>query len=184
MKKIQSNQWPLIIGAGVGALALTVGLSASAQLSLPKGATAVQPFDLPRYLGKWFEIARMPVRFEKNLRNVTATYTQNVDGSIRVDNRGYNGKSDEWHESIGKAKVLNTPDEGRLKVSFFGPFYSAYNVLAIDPAYRYALVAGHNLDYLWILSRFTAVPENIKTEYLRIAQSLGYRTDKLIWTSH
>ncbi|QJD95452.1 lipocalin [Mucilaginibacter robiniae] len=183
MHDIKSNKWPLIVGAGLGAVALTVGLSSS-WVSIPKGATAVQPFNLQKYLGKWFEIARMPFRFEKSLRDVTAVYTLNSDDSIRVDNRGYDVKEQKWKESIGKAKIVNDPNEARLKVSFFGPFYAGYNVLAIDADYNYALVAGHNLSYLWILSRVTSIPENVKTQYLQLAESLGYQTDKLIWTKH
>jgi apolipoprotein D and lipocalin family protein len=184
MQKKKLNQWPIIIGASLGAVALTAGLSSKIWVGIPKGATAVQPFDIKRYLGKWFEIARMPVRFEKGLQSVTAVYSQNTDGSIRVTNRGYEKKLNKWKESIGKAKLLDNPQEARLKVSFFGPFYAGYNVLAIDPDYNYALVVGHNLNYLWLLSRTTTLPEGVKAAYIQLARNLGYQTDKLIWTDH
>src|SRR5690606_15589272 len=132
-------------------------------VSIPKGAHAIRPFDLKKYIGKWYEIARLDMRFEKNLNNVTAEYSLNEDGSVRVDNRGYDYLSDKWKESIGKARFVHTPDEGRLKVSFFGPFYSGYNVIALDPGYRYALVAGSNLNYLWILSREPGIPTSVQT---------------------
>jgi len=152
--------------------------------SIPKGATAVQPFEKERYLGKWYEIARMDFRFERNLDNTTAEYSLNEDGNIKVVNRGYNYTTKEWKHAIGKAKFAGNANVAMLKVSFFGPFYSGYNVIALDHAYKYALVAGKNLDYLWILSRETNIPDNIKENYLKIAEDLGYRTSDLIWVKH
>jgi apolipoprotein D and lipocalin family protein len=140
--------------------------------SIPKGAVAVKPFDIDKYLGKWYEIARMDFRFERK------------NGSIKVDNRGYNYVTGEWKQAIGKAKPAGEPTEARLKVSFFGPFYSGYNVIALDNEYKYALVAGKNLSYLWILSRETTVPDEIKSSYLKIAQDLGYDISSLIWVEH
>jgi len=152
--------------------------------SIPKGAVAVKPFDIEKYLGKWYEIARMDFRFERDLNNVTANYSRNDNGTIKVDNQGYNYVTKEWKQAIGKAKPAGQPDEARLKVSFFGPFYSAYNVIALDSEYKYALVAGKNLKYLWILSRETTVPESIKNSYLKIAQDLGFDIAALIWVEH
>ncbi|WP_231459538.1 MULTISPECIES: lipocalin family protein [unclassified Pedobacter] len=165
-------------------LAVIVVSMESCSVSIPKGATAVKPFQKDRYLGKWYEIARMDFKFEKNLNNVTATYTAKEDGTIKVDNRGYNFVKNEWKQSIGKAKFVKGDDEARLKVSFFGPFYAGYNVIEIDPDYKYALVAGNNLDYLWILSRTKAIPEIVKNAYLEKAKALGYKTEELIWTKH
>lgn len=175
--------------SGKKLLYLTIALSTCAmvlhacKVSIPKGAKAVKPFDTKRYLGKWYEIARMDFKFEKNLNQVTATYSEEKDGSIRVDNRGYDTLKKEWKQSIGKAKRLKGTEEARLKVSFFGPFYSGYNVIAIDTGYRYALVAGNNLNYLWILSRTKSIPASIKRDYLEQAKQLGYRTEDLIWTA-
>jgi apolipoprotein D and lipocalin family protein len=152
--------------------------------NIPKGAIAVKPFDKEKYLGKWYEIARMDFRFERNLNNTTANYSTNNDGSIKVDNRGYNYKTMEWKQAIGKAKFIGEDNEARLKVSFFGPFYSGYNVLAIDNEYKYALVAGKNLSYLWILSRETKLPDEVKHTYLKIAEDLGFKTAELIWVQH
>lgn len=168
--------------AGIGAAALFVGLSSCT--SIPKGAIAVRPFEKERYLGKWYEICRMDFKFEKNLNNVTANYTANKDGSIRVDNRGYNYLKKEWKQSIGKAKLVGVQNEARLKVSFFGPFYAGYNVIALDEDYKYAMVAGNNLQYLWLLSRETSIPPAIISEYLKQAQNLGYNVSKLVWTKH
>ncbi|MCD7976572.1 MAG: lipocalin family protein [Tannerellaceae bacterium] len=129
-------------------------------------------------------MARLDFHFEKNIINATAEYSLNEDGSIKVVNRGYDIKKQEMKESVGKAKFVDSPEEGKLKVSFFGPFYAGYNVVAIDPYYKYALVAGKNHDYLWILSRETTMPENVKHEYLQKARELGYDTSKLLWTQH
>lgn len=152
--------------------------------NIPKGASAVKPFHKEKYLGKWYEIARLDFRYEKDLNNTTAHYSVNSDGSIKVDNRGYNYKTKEWKQSIGKAKFTGDDNVGMLKVSFFGPFYSGYNVIALDSAYKYALVAGKNLSYLWILSRETSIPDEIKENYLKMAESIGYNTSKLIWVEH
>ncbi len=156
----------------------------SACVSVPKGIKPVTPFKVDKYLGKWYEIARLDMRFERNLNNVTATYSMDEDGTIKVDNQGYDYVKGEWKQSIGKAKFLDDKTQGSLKVSFFGPFYAGYNVVAIDENYQYALVAGSSDKYLWILSRTTTLPENIKEEYLKVAQSMGYNTDNLIWVSH
>ena len=166
------------------AIALT-SLALSCRISIPKGAVAVKPFNKNKYLGKWFEIARLDFKFEKNLNNTTAVYSLNNDGTIKVDNRGYNYVKKEWTQSIGKAKFVDKKsDEARLKVSFFGPFYSGYNVIALDSDYQYALVAGDDLKYLWILSRTATIPENIKKEYLALAKSIGYKTENLVWVEH
>lgn len=152
--------------------------------SIPKGVAAIQPFDSKKYLGDWYEIARLDYRFEKNLNNATAHYSMNKNGTIKVVNRGYNTKTKKWKEVEGKAKFVTSPNIAKLKVSFFGPFYAGYNVIAIDPDYQYALVVGKNLKYLWMLSREKTIPENIKQEYLRKAKDLGYPVSELIWVEH
>jgi apolipoprotein D and lipocalin family protein len=166
---------PVLIGAGIALLLY------SCKSKIPTKAVAVNNFDKAKYLGKWYEIARLDYKWEKNLNNVTAEYSLNEDGTIKVDNKGYNVKKDKWEESIGKAKFVKKDNVGMLKVSFFGPFYSGYNVVAIDPDYKYALVAGESLKYMWILSRETSIPENIKLDYLRKAQEIGYDTSELVW---
>jgi apolipoprotein D and lipocalin family protein len=152
--------------------------------TIPKGVKAIEPFNKKEYLGKWFEIARLDFKFEKNLNNTTAEYSLNKNGSIKVDNKGYNTKKEKWKQSIGKAKFVKDENIAMLKVSFFGPFYGGYNVIAIDPEYKYALVAGSDLDYLWILSRSTSIPEKVKNDYLEIAKNIGYNTSELLWVEH
>lgn len=151
---------------------------------MPKGAKPVTNFDANRYLGKWYEVARFDFFFEKNMDNTTAEYSLNDDNSIRVVNRGYNYKKNEWSEAKGKAKFVGSPDVASLKVSFFGPFYAPYNVIQLDKDYRYALVVGKNTDYIWLLSRTPTMPEDIKKKYVDVARSLGYDVDKLVWVEH
>lgn len=152
--------------------------------SMPKGAKAIENFDKEKYLGHWYEIARLDFVFEKNLNNTTAEYSINADGSIKVVNRGYNYLKNKYVESVGKVKFSGDSNQGKLKVSFFGPFYSGYNILALDPDYKYALVAGKNLKYLWLLSREKTMPATVKEAYLNLAKGLGYNTSALIWVKH
>ncbi|AIM38250.1 membrane protein [Sphingobacterium sp. ML3W] len=152
--------------------------------SIPKSATAIQNFDVNRYLGTWYEIARFDFRFEKDLDNTSAQYSLNEKGNVVVLNSGYNFKKNEWKKADGLAKFRGDKTIGALKVSFFGPFYSGYNVIALDDDYHYALIAGKNLDYLWILSRNKTIPEEVKSNFLDIATQIGYDTKKLLWIKH
>lgn len=152
--------------------------------SIPPNAKAVKNFAIDRYLGTWYEIGRFDFRFEKNLDNVSAQYSLNKKGDVIVLNSGYNYKEKEWKKADGLAKFRGDKDVAELKVSFFGPFYAGYNVVALDENYQYALIAGKNLDYLWILSRTKSIPEEVKSDYLKIAEEIGYETSKLIWVKH
>jgi len=152
--------------------------------SIPKGAKAIQPFDKLKYLGKWYEIARLDFRYERGLNNTTAGYSLTGDGTIRVVNRGYQYSTGKWKQAVGKAKSAGDAQVAMLKVSFFGPLYAPYNVIALDAHYRYALVAGKSLKYLWILSREPFIPEEIKQQYLQLADSIGYDTSALIMVEH
>ncbi len=152
--------------------------------SIPDGITPVRDFDVEQYMGKWYEIARFDFKFERGLNNTTAEYTLNPDNTVRVVNRGFNYSKNTWDEAVGKAKFRGSSDEAALEVSFFGPFYSGYNVIALDTEYRYSLVAGKNRNYLWILARTPVIPEEIKKAYTRIAEDLGFDTSKLIWVEH
>lgn len=149
--------------------------------SIPKKAKPVKNFDIKRYLGRWYEIARFDYRFEKNLDNAAAEYSLDKNGNVKVQNSGFNTKTKQWKSVNGIAKFRGDRNTGALKVSFFGPFYSGYNVIALDENYQYALVAGKNLNYLWLLSREKFIPENVKQQYLDLAQKIGYDTSRLIW---
>ncbi|PKR80414.1 lipocalin [Brumimicrobium salinarum] len=152
--------------------------------TIPKKAEAVKGFNADQYLGKWYEIARFDFRFEKNLNNTTAEYSKNEDGTIKVINKGYNYVKKEWTSAEGKAKFVKDAETAMLKVSFFGPFYSGYNVIELDKDYQYALVAGESLKYLWILSRTPSLPNKIKEKYIQKAREIGYKTENLVWVSH
>lgn len=148
--------------------------------AMPEKAQPVSPFDISRYLGTWYEIARFDYRFEKDLDNAMAQYSLNPDGSVKVVNSGYNSEKNKWVSVSGAVKFRSDKNTAALKVSFFGPFYAGYNVVALEN-YQYALVAGKNLDYLWILSREKTIPEDIKRSFISKAQEIGYDTSKLIW---
>jgi apolipoprotein D and lipocalin family protein len=152
--------------------------------AIPDGAVAVRPFDKERYLGKWYEIARLDFKYEKHLNNTTAEYSLNDNGTIKVVNQGYDTLKGEWVEAVGKAKFAGEDSIAMLKVLFFGPFYSGYNVIALDEEYKYALVAGKSLKYLWILSRSTEIPEEVRDKYLEMAADIGYTISDLIWVEH
>jgi len=156
----------------------------SCSVGIPKGATAIKNFNSEKYLGKWYEIARFDYKFEKNMDNVTANYSLNSDGTIQVQNRGYDYVKKEWKESIGEARFVNDKSEARLKVSFFKPIWAGYNVIDIDDDYQNALVVGNSTKYIWILSRNKEIPNSIKERFLVKAQKLGYNTNDLIWVKH
>ena len=164
----------------VGAVGM-VGLGCAGASHPYKG---VAGFESAKYLGKWYEIARLDFRFERGLNNTTAEYALRTDGKISVLNKGYNVKKSKWNSATGKARFRGTDSVGELEVSFFGPFYAQYNVIALDSAYQYALVAGKTTDYLWILSRTRTIPPDIRREYLGIAEQFHFDTTKLVWVEH
>ena len=157
----------------------------SACTGKPTGTKAVLNFELDKYLGTWYEIARLDHRFERGLQNVTANYSLREDGGVRVINRGFNTKKNEWDQAEGKAYLTGPPDVGRLKVSFFGPFYGGYNILELDSKdYQYALIAGPNRSYLWILSRTPELPETVLRDLVKKARDMNFEVDKLIYVTH
>lgn len=150
----------------------------------PDNVKVVTPFDLTRYLGQWYEIARLDHSFERDMNRVTAHYSLNPDGSVKVLNRGFNTKEQAWDEAIGRAKLTQGPDKGALKVSFFGPFYAGYFIVALDTDYQWAMVVGPDLSYFWILAREPVLDPAIKTKLLAQARKLGVETDAIIWVEH
>lgn len=158
---------------------------AACSTAAPDGITAVTPFDINRYVGKWYEIARLDHSFERGMTDVTANYRLQSDGSVEVTNRGFDSQRNEWRDAIGKAKFIGDTNIAALKVSFFGPFYGGYHVVALDQqAYRWAMVSGPDRDYLWILARGRQLPAEVQTQLVVKAQELGFDTPKLIWVSH
>lgn len=168
--------WPIVSAVTVAFLVV-----ACSTPTPPSNVTVVNNFDAKRYLGQWYEIARFDHRFERGLEQVTATYSLMDDGGLRVINRGFNSDRQMWQQSIGKAYFTGSPDRAALKVSFFGPFYGGYNVIALDKDYRHALVCGPNRDYLWILSRTPTIDSEVKQRMLDEATRQGFPIEKLLW---
>jgi len=165
-----------------GFISIALALSLVGCLGVPEGARTVQGFELESYLGKWYEIARLDHPFERGLSNVTAEYNLRDDGGVQVINRGFKSDNNEWEEAQGKAFFVGDTSTGKLKVSFFGPFYGAYNVIALDQeAYQWSMVVGPNTDYLWILSRTPVLDQVIVDQLLSQAESLGFKTEQLIF---
>lgn len=153
-------------------------------LGIPDGVSPVAEFDAERYLGRWYEIARLDHSFERNLANVTAQYARRDDGAVRVINRGYDLKDGEWNDIEGVARFVGSDTEAHLKVSFFGPFYASYIVFELErEGYQHAFVSGFNRDYLWLLSRTPEVSESLKQDFVARAKALGFDTDELIWVN-
>jgi len=152
---------------------------------LPKNVVPVTDFDADRYLGTWYEIARLDHRFERGLSNVTANYTTREDGGLAVKNRGYSEQKGEWKEAIGKAYFVSDKTTGHLKVSFFGPFYGSYAVFELDKDnYQHAFVSGNTTKYLWLLSRTPQVSDELLEVFKTRANSLGFDDTKLIMVNH
>ncbi len=151
---------------------------------LPEGVESVEAVDPERYLGTWYEIARLDHSFERGLSDVTATYGTREDGGISVLNRGYSVDDAEWSQAQGKAYPLQEGDYSQLKVSFFGPFYGGYNVIALDPDYRWAMVVGPNRGYLWILAREPSLQSAVLEALVAQAAALDFPIDELIYVDH
>lgn len=166
-------------------LGLLAGLSVSLLLSactgMPEGVKPVSGFELDRYLGEWYEIARLDHSFERGLSRVTAEYSLRDDGGVRVVNRGFSAEKGEWDEAEGKAYFVESLDLGYLKVSFFGPFYGSYVVFELDQeGYQYAFVSGWNTSYLWLLARTPTVSMEVLQRFIERSKALGFDTDSLV----
>jgi apolipoprotein D and lipocalin family protein len=151
-------------------------------LGMPKSVQPVTGFELQRYLGKWYEIARLDHSFERGLSQVTAEYSLRDDGGVLVVNRGFSESENKWQEAVGKAYFVNSDSEGYLKVSFFGPFYGSYVVFELDREnYQYAFVSGPTTKYLWLLSRTPAVKPELIDKFVEQSKSRGFDTASLIF---
>jgi apolipoprotein D and lipocalin family protein len=153
----------------------------------PPGIEVVNGIEPDKYTGTWYEIVRLDHSFERGLEKVTATYSLREDGGLKVLNRGWNPEKKEWEEAEGKAYFVDPQNadktyKGRLKVSFFGPFYGGYNIIELDkPYYNYVMLTGSDKSYFWILSRTPQLPYPIKAQLLGRAKELGFETDKFIY---
>jgi apolipoprotein D and lipocalin family protein len=148
---------------------------------IPDGITPVENLEINRYLGKWYEIARLDHSFERGLNNVTAEYGLRDDGGINVLNRGYDPEKQKWKEAEGRGYFIGDRETGRLKVSFFWPFYGGYNIIELDKTdYQYTLVCGPDRSYLWILARTPGLDPAITGRLVSKAREPGFETDELI----
>lgn len=151
----------------------------------PDGVIAVNDFDIDRYSGTWYEIARLDHSFERGLDNITAHYSRQEDGGVRVINRGFSKEENAWQQAEGKAYFVDKTDTGHLKVSFFGPFYGSYIIFELDKKnYQYAFISGPDTSYLWLLSRTKKVDKSIIDLFIKRSQALGFDTSELIYVKH
>lgn len=162
-----------------GALLIGGAAAVAASTLQPVDHTVVSNFDLSRYMGTWYEIARFDHSFERGLEAAKAVYTLQPDGRVEVVNSGIDARTGKPREARGKAHATDTP--GRLRVSFFWIFYSDYNVMELDPDYQWALVGSRSPNFLWILSRTPTLPQETLDEILRLARDRGYDTRRLIY---
>lgn len=166
---------------GIVAQWLLCSLILTACTGTPERVQPVEGFELDRYLGKWYEIARLDHPFERGLSRITAEYSLRDDGGVRVVNRGYSNTSGEWEEAEGTAYFVEREDVGHLKVSFFGPLYGSYIVFELDNDYQYAFVCGPKTSYLWLLARTPTVPDDVLQHFVERASMLGFDTGALIF---
>lgn len=152
---------------------------------VPRGIEPVRGFDVQRYAGTWYEIARLDHRFERGLSNVSATYTLRDDGRVGVVNRGYDTNECEWNSVDGTAKFREDPRTASLAVTFFWPFAGGYHVFALDERdYRWALVSGPTREYLWILAREPRLSPELRAELVARAKTAGFAVEQLIMVEH
>ncbi len=173
----------IITGALFYRLVITVltAVLLTACTGLPQGINPVSGFDSERYLGRWYEIARLDHSFERGLQQVTATYSKRDDGGIKVINRGFDTEDRQWQEAEGKAYFVDDNNIAHLKVSFFGPFYGSYVVFDLDGDYQWSYVTSNDRDYLWFLSRTPTISEDAKQRFIDSARKQGFDVDALIW---
>ena len=138
--------------------------------------------DLQKYLGKWYEIARLPARFEEGCSAVTATYSLQEDGGVSVLNEcRRNGKV---KRAKGRAKVIDKETGAKLKVTFFWPFYGDYWIISLGSNYEYSVVGTPNRRYLWILSRTPKMDDKLFSQLIEFVKSKAFDVTNLIRTSH
>ena len=140
---------------------------------------AVDNFQASRYMGTWYEVARFPHWFERGLSHVTANYALRPDGKVSVTNRGYSAEKGKWTEATAVAWFAGEPTVAHLRVRFFWPVWGNYRVVALDPDYRWALVAGGSFDYLWILAREPSLPRETLDSVIAQARGLGFDTARI-----
>jgi apolipoprotein D and lipocalin family protein len=151
-------------------------------LAREKPLEVVPYVELKKYLGKWYEVAHLPFRFEDDCTDITATYSLSKDGSVSVLNECLrNGK---LKQAKGKAKVVEKNTGAKLKVTFFWPFSADYWIIDLGKDYDYAVVGTPSRKYLWILSRTPRMDDKLFSQLAESAKSKGFDVNKLIKTCH
>jgi apolipoprotein D and lipocalin family protein len=130
-------------------------------------------------MGKWYEIARLPNRFERDCHGVTAEYALRPDGNVSVLNTCHRGGPQGPVRTAKAVAYSLDPSQSRFAVSFFRPFKAPYWVIDLDPEYRFAAVGHPALKYLWILSREPALPAQDEAALLERLKALGYDVARL-----
>lgn len=169
----------IVTGAAVLAAGAVVGWYM--RKTIPRKAVAVNPFEIDRFLGKWYEVARLDYKFDRNIMNTSVDFSLKPNGNLRVVKRWYNYYKKRKEINIGMAKFAGPIYEAKMLLSFRKPLYFGYNVIGIDADYKYALVVGEDLRHLWLLSREHTIPEDIRRAFIHQASLIGYDISKLIW---
>ncbi|QTD46070.1 lipocalin family protein [Ottowia testudinis] len=163
---------------GAGGLAL---YRLAQQLGVPDGVTPVQPFQLSRYLGRWYEIARIDHVYERGLTDTSADYRLLPGGGVQVTNRGFHPRARRWREVRASARPVQDGDVAHLQVSFIWPVRASYIVFALDGDYQHALVSGPTHDYLWLLARTPQIRATARANMLDAARAAGFDVGRLMW---
>jgi apolipoprotein D and lipocalin family protein len=182
---MKEDQKRMILAGGAGLVAATVAALTVRQLTKVKQPPleVVQNVDLHKYVGEWFEIARLPMRFEKDCFKSKANYSLKDNGSIEVVNSCHKGSPQgKLTKVIGKATVDDPETNAKLKVKFWWPFKADYQIIALGDEYDYAMVGTNNRKGLWILSRTPELNITVMRELMDKAVSLGFDTTNLVFT--
>ncbi len=173
-----SGCWPLALW--LSCLGLAYSLSACTHPTAQR-IQVIQDFDAARYAGTWYVLARIDHPAELGLIQTGVHYRRNGDGSLSMVQRGLDPASKQWSKHESLALPAGTPTQGALKIAAFGPFSSAYNVVALDADYRWAVVLGASVDRAWVLSRTASLPAQACANVLQQARSAGVNTEQLLW---
>ncbi len=166
-------------------LALTILiLFVNACVKVPEWVTPVKNFKVKRFMGTWYEIVRLDHRFERGMNSVTANYSLDPDGGIKIQNSGYMVRWKEWRYREARASFVDQTNIGLLKVAYTRPLYFPYVIFKLDPDYEYAFVCGKDRSLLWLLSRTEYVDQDVIDDFVAEAKKLGFDTSKLIFVSH
>lgn len=172
----------ILSGAILTLLVVSLSYLMFGKLGIPDGVTAVTPFDLKRIQGDWYEIARLDHGFEKGLSHVRNHYEIGTDGEFKLENQAFDLRHGTWQNTTGKGALIGDPAVGRLKISYFGPFYGSFNIIALDEKdYKWMMATGPSTHYLWILARDKALDDAVMQNLIRKAVGLGFKLEKLIY---